>query len=174
MALISANYGAKFRERKRKMRTLLIVLVVAALAVPAMAILPLSAGSCPVNLKIMPIATVVAPIKIDVAITTIDQSGMGSSSGAEYGTFILTTNLATLLVNAGIQSPGISGGTWTCMAEGSIPAVFQTNSLRTLYGPFTNVPFNVFVKVTNVPMASNVWSPTFNYDTTLTLTLSAP
>jgi len=155
------------------MRKLLIIAVVALLAVPAMAAIPISAGSCPVNLKIMPIATVVAPTKIDVAITSIDQSGMGSSSGAEYGTFTITTNLQSLLVNAGIQSPGISGGTWTCMAEGSIPAVFQTNSQRVLYGPFTAVPFNVFVKVTGVPMASNVWSPTFVYDTTLTLTLSS-
>ena len=155
------------------MKKLLIIAVVALLAVPAMASTPLATGITPVNLKIMPIATVVAPAAINVTITTIDGTGMGSSSGAEYGTFVLTTNLTSLLVNAGIQSPGISGGVWTCLAEGST-AGFLVNSQRTLYGPFTNVPFNVFVKVTGVPMAANVWSNNFVYDTQLTLTLSAP
>jgi len=153
---------------------LIIAAAIAMLAVPAMATpLPLSSGSCPVNLKIMPIATVVAPTYINVAIATIDGSGMGSSSGAEYGTFVITTNLASLLVDAVIQTPGISGGQWSCLAEGSLLG-FTTDSWRLLNGPFSNVPFNVFVKVQNVPMAANVWSNNFIYDTTLTLTLSAP
>ncbi|MGA2323556.1 MAG: hypothetical protein ABSG22_06885 [Sedimentisphaerales bacterium] len=162
----------------RTLRTLIIAAAIAMLAVPAMATpspspLLLSSGSCPVNLKIMPIATVVAPPAINVAISTISEDGRGSSSGADYGTFILTTNLASLCVNAGIQTPGISGGHWTCLAEGSTDG-FKVHSKRLLYGPFTNVPFNVFVKVHHVPMAANVWSNNFVYDTTLTLTLSAP
>jgi len=147
------------------------------LAVPAMAStpLPLGSGSCPVNLRIMPIATVVAPTYINVAIATISGETVpeGFSSGADYGTFVLTTNLASLLVDATIQTPGISGGLWWCLAEGSLSG-FQVDSQRLLNGPFTNVPFNVFVKVTNVPMTANVWSNNFIYDTTLTLTLSAP
>ena len=166
----------------RTLRVLIIAAAIAMLAVPAMATptpspspLLLSSGSCPVNLQIMPIATVVAPPFINVAISTIggELGQEGFSSGADYGTFVLTTNLASLLVDATIQTPGISGGLWWCLAEGSLLG-WQVDSQRLLSGPFTNVPFNVFVKVTNVPMTANVWSNNFIYDTTLTLTLSAP
>ena len=160
----------------RTLRMLIIAAAIAMLAVPAMASpLPLGSGSCPVNLQIMPIATVVAPPAINVAIATINSSAMGQSTGADYGTFTLTTNLPTLQVDATIQSPGISGGTWWCRAEGGAWNVSPGSaSTRTLSGPFTLVPFHVFVQVTDVPMAANVWANNFVYDTTLTVTLSAP
>ncbi len=163
------------------MKKLLIIAVVALLAVPAIATavppaFTLATGSCPVNLKILPTATITAPASIDVAIATIDTSGsqiLGSSSGLDYGTFLIGTNLSLVQICATIGTPGLTGGAWTCHLQG-LPA-WGTTSSNTYPGPIPEgTPFNVFVKVTGVNMTTVAFSDAFNYDTTLTLTLSIP
>jgi hypothetical protein len=169
--------GRNLVKGNKKMKKLLIIAVVALLAVPAMAVpIPITSGSCPVNLKVMPMATVVAPAKIDVEITTIDGAGMGSSSGLDYGAFQIGTNLASFQLSAVIGNPGLSGGTWGCHLQGHGGwAIGPVADVDTYPGPIVvGTPFNVFVKVTNVNMITVAFVDAFVYDTTLTLTLSVP
>jgi hypothetical protein len=168
----------------RTLKILVIAAVIAMLAVPAMASIPLASGSCPVNLKIMPVATVVAPAEIDVAITTIDANGKGSSGGADIGTFHIGTNFTNMQIEARIGSPGLTGGTWGCRLNG-VPAFtfgsplgnppFPGISTKTYPGPIpVGTPFIVFVKVKDVDMTAVAFVDAFVFDTTLTLTMSIP
>jgi hypothetical protein len=162
------------------MKRLLIIAIVAFLAVQAMAKatpIQLASGACPVNLKLLPTATITAPAFIDVAITKISSSGMGSSSGSDSGQFLIGTNLAMVQISASILTPGLSGGTWGCMLQGNpngdILGSLPPTDTSDYPGPIpTGTPFNVFVQVTGVNMTAMVWSPNFIYDTTLTLTIS--
>ncbi len=162
----------------RTLRMLIIAAVIAMLAVPALAApILVSTGSCPVNLKIQPVATIVPPAKIDVTITTIDGAGKGSSSGLDSGTFLLSTNLPSVQISAVIGNPGLTGGTWGCHLQGHAGwAIGPVADTDTYPGSMfiSNVPFVVFVQVTNVDMLTVPWGPLFNYDTTLTLTMSIP
>ncbi len=161
--------------KMKSLRMLIIAAVIAALAVPAMAQVQLAAGSCPVNLKVMPTATIIAPQAINVAISTITGTGpiLGSSSGQDYGTFLIGTNLSIVQISATIGSPGLTGGIWACHLQG-LPA-WGTTSTNNYPGPIpAGTPFNVFVQVQNVDMTSVVFNNAFVYDTTLTLTLSIP
>ncbi len=156
-------------------RLLLTIAIVALLAVPAMAGIDIDSASCPVNLKIMPVATVVAPTEIDVEITDIDAQGLGDSSGNDYGTFLIGTNLTQFNLKAEIGTPGLSGGTWGCMLQGDPAAAgFVPGYGPCLYaGPVPDgTPFDVYVQVTNVNMAAIPFVDAFVFDTTLTLTLS--
>ncbi len=184
------------------MKKLLIIAVVALLAAPAIATGPgpgsvptaftLATGSCPVNLKVMPTATIVAPAYINVAISTISTGRegllttgpgfdgqhnqiLGSSSGLDYGTFLIGTNLASVQITATIGTPGLSGGAWACHLQGVDWGMPANTSTNTYPGPIPDgTPFNVFVQVTGVNMTLVAFSDAFNYDTTLTLTLSIP
>lgn len=161
----------------RTLKILVIAAVIAMLAVPAMAApIPLTNASCPVNLKIMPVATVVAPQAINVAITTITAGPpqMGSSSGLDYGTFLIGTNLLSVQLDATIGNPGLTGGTWDCHLQGNpFPGTGADTGIYP--GPIPDgTPFNVFVQVTNVNMTTVAWNPNFIFDTLLTLTMSIP
>lgn len=150
--------------------------MVVLLAVPAMAI-DLDSDSSPVNLKIMPMAVVTAPAAINVEITNINQSQMGSSSGLDFGTFLISTNLAQIDATANILTPGLSGGTWWCQVQGGSwsSGTMPNTSFRPLQGPIpANTPFDVFVQVTNVDMTAIPFANSFVWDTQLTLTLSIP
>jgi len=168
----------------RTLKILVIAVAIAMLAVPAMAApIPLTNASCPVNLKIMPVATVVAPQAINVAITTITAAPgpippagtqMGSSSGLDYGTFLIGTNLLSVQLDATIGNPGLTGGTWDCHLQGN-PFPGTGADTGTYPGPIPDgTPFNVFVQVTNVNMTTVAWNPNFIFDTLLTLTMSIP
>ncbi|MGA2678748.1 MAG: hypothetical protein ABSF37_05520 [Sedimentisphaerales bacterium] len=158
------------------MKKLLIIAVVALMAAPAMAGV-LASNSCAVNLKLMQMGTVVAPGPINVTVTAIDATGMGASSGLDFGTFRIGTNLVSYQLGASITPVGSwSGGNWTCKLQGDPDAQgFNSSIYIHAYnnGPLASgTPFNVFVKVTNVNMTAIAFSPAFAQDATLTLTMS--
>ena len=157
----------------KSLRMLIIAAVIATLAVPAMAQVQLATGSCPVNLKVMPTATIIAPASNQCGYINNRPIQKGSSSGNDYGTFLIGTNLALVQISATIGSPGLSGGTWQCHLQGH-SGWGQTDS-GNYPGPIpANTPFNVFVQVTNVDMTMVTFVNSFVYDTTLTLTMSIP
>ncbi|MHC4122473.1 MAG: hypothetical protein ACYSSI_02780 [Planctomycetota bacterium] len=159
------------------MRTLVLILVLAVLAIPAISEpIPLASDSTPVNLKVMPTAVVSAPGKIDVEITDVDVDQLGSSSGMDSEPFLIGTNLAQVQIEASIGVNGISGGTWGCMLQGDPDGIGFVPTYGHQYsGPIPDgTPFSVFVKVTGVDMTTVAFSQNFVHDTTLTLTMSVP
>ena len=157
------------------MRKLLTIAIVVLLAATVMAV-DLDSDSAPVNLKIMPVATVTAPAGIDVEIMEIDTvTGKGKSSGDDFGTFLISTNLALLTAEASIGSRGLSGGTWRCRPQGGVWSVPPNPVSRSLSGPIpADTPFDIFVQVYAVDMTAIPFEDVFVWDTTLTLTLSVP
>lgn len=139
----------------------------------------LASDSCPVKLKIMPVATVVAPDEILVDITEVDHHGIGQSSGADYGTFSISTNQVNYQLKAEIGEHGLTGGHWSCMLQGDPSGYGLNNNYdMAMYdnGPVPDsTPFNVFVQVRGVDMTAVVFEDDpneYTWDTQLTLTLS--
>ncbi|MHC4122472.1 MAG: hypothetical protein ACYSSI_02775 [Planctomycetota bacterium] len=158
------------------MKKLLVIAVIAILAGSAVAVhIDIASDSCPVLLKIMPYATVVAPDEILVDITEVDSDGMGSSSGEDYGTFHIGTNQTDFQLIAEIGEDGLSGGTWSCMLQGDPDGdgFEQTSSYNYDTGPVPDgTPFDVFVKVDDVDMTAIAFEDVYKWDTILTLTLA--